>query len=152
MVDQSVPMAIEEIETKNDRLLATLAHGLVIANLGAIGAAVIYALNKGKSRYVAFQAAQAAVYQLVGIIVIIAVWGCWTALYIASLTPIMVNPKAYPEPPAFFWLGLLSMVIPFAVMGVYWLYGLWGALRAFQGRPFHYLLIGPWLERYCSGK
>ena len=149
-MDQSTPMGITEGETKNDRLLAALAHGLVIANIGAIGAAVIYALNKQKSRYVAFQAAQAAVYQLVGILVIIAVWGCWMALYMASLTPIMVNPKAYSEPPAFFWLGLLSMFIPFAVMVVYWLYGLWGALRAFQGRPFHYLLIGPWLERYFA--
>ena len=144
---------VNEVETRDDRLLAALAHGLIIVNfLGAIGGAVIYALTKGKSRYVAFQAAQAAVYQLVGILVTIVAWGCWTALYMASLMPIIMNPNRYPEPPAFFWLGLLAMVIPLKVMGVLYLYGLWGALRAFQGRPFRYILIGAWLERYFSGK
>ncbi|TEU16170.1 MAG: DUF4870 domain-containing protein, partial [Anaerolineales bacterium] len=60
-------------ETKpstDERVTAALAHGVVIAyGLGAVGAAVIWLLQKEKSRYVAFQALQAAVYQLAGLLV-----------------------------------------------------------------------------------
>lgn len=135
--------------TKEDRLLAAVAHALVVASwLGAIGAAVIWALTKEKNRYVSFQAAQAAVYQLLGSLLIIGCWVCWTIGYTMSLIPIMVKPSAYPEPPAMFWIGLLAMLIPFGLMGLVMLYGLWVALRSFQGQPFRYLLIGPWLSSY----
>jgi len=45
--------------------------------LGAIGAAVMWLLQKEKSKYVAFQALQAAVYQLVGLLVQLIAWSCW---------------------------------------------------------------------------
>jgi len=57
---------------------AALAHGMAIAyGLGAIGAAVMWLLQKEKSKYVAFQALQAAVYQLVGLLVQLIAWSCW---------------------------------------------------------------------------
>jgi hypothetical protein len=50
-------------------------------------------------------------------------------------------------PPPIFWVGMGSMAIPFAFMIVIGLYGLWGALRVWQGRDFRYVGIGAWLER-----
>lgn len=137
--------------TQADRLVAALSHSLVLASwLGPIGAAVIYALSRDKHRSVAFQAAQAALYQLFVAIVTILSWTCWTGLYMLSLVPIMANPHAYPDPPWFFWAGLASMVLPFALMAVMTVYGLWGALRTLQGRGFRYAVIGKWLERYLQ--
>lgn len=134
---------------KEDHLMAALAHGMIVTNwFGILGAAVIWTLNRDKSRYVAFQAAQAAIYQIITFFLMVGCWVCWTFGYIGSLVPIMANPNAYPEPPASFWLGMASMVIPFAFMGLYVLYGIWGAVRAFQGKHFRYILIGRWLESY----
>ena len=142
-----------ETEDRNERLLAALAHGLILTNfVGAVGAAVLYAIYRDKSRYVAFQAAQAAVYQLVAFLLTIGCWLCWAAAYMLSLAPIMANPNAYQEPPWFFWAGMASMALPFAFMGVIWLYGLWGAVRSLQGKPFRYLLVGPWVQHFLRDK
>ena len=50
-------------------------------------------------------------------------------------------------PPPLFYIGLGSMIIPFIVMLILWLYGLWGAVRVWGGHDFRYALIGGWLER-----
>ncbi|NPV06550.1 MAG: DUF4870 domain-containing protein [Anaerolineae bacterium] len=142
-------VAVPTTDNRDERLLAALAHALILINfVGAVGAAVIFALNRERSRYVAFQAAQAAVYQLAGFLLTVGCWVCWTVGYLGSLVPLMADPSAYPEPPWFFWAGMASMVLPLAFMGLLWLYGLWGAVQAFRGRPFRYLLIGPWLGHY----
>jgi hypothetical protein len=39
------------------------------------------------------------------------------------------------------------MVIPLLYMTGIGLYGLWGALRTWQGKDFRYLIIGSWLEK-----
>ena len=136
----------EATSEREDRLLAALAHALIVASwLGAIGAAAIYALNRGRSRFVAFHALQAAVYQLATVFLSLVCWACWLAGYMGSLVPILANPHAYPEPPAWFWLGLLAMFIPCGLMGLFLLYGLWGAISAYRGKPFRYLIIGQWV-------
>ncbi len=53
---------VAHTEDRSERPLAAPAHGLVLANfVGAVGAAVVYAVYRDRSRYVAFQAVQAAV-------------------------------------------------------------------------------------------
>lgn len=144
---------VTRTEDRNERLLAALAHGLVLTNfVGAVGAAVIYAVYRDKSRYVAFQAAQAAVYQLVAFFLTMGCWVCWTVAYMGSLTPLMANPNAYADPPWFFWVGMASMALPFIFMGAIFVYGLWGAVRTLQGRAFRYILIGPWVEHFLQDK
>jgi hypothetical protein len=39
------------------------------------------------------------------------------------------------------------MIIPLIFMTLIGLYGLWGAIRTWQGKDFRYLFIGGWLER-----
>jgi len=135
--------------TRDERLLAALAHTLVVANwVGLGGAVILWALNREEKGYVSFQAAQAAVYQLLTMLATIVCWVCWFGFYMLSLTPLMVAPTEFPGGAGIFWLGLASMFIPVAIMAVLVLYGLWGAVRCFQGRSFRYVLIGPWLERY----
>ncbi len=69
-----------------------------------------------------------------------------------SLTPIMVNPNAYADPPWFFWAGMASMVLPLTLMGVLLLNGMWGAVRTMQGRPFRYILIGSWVDNFLKDR
>jgi uncharacterized Tic20 family protein len=147
--------ANETQPSADERVTAALAHGMVIAyGLGAVGAVVIWLLQKEKSKYVAFQALQAAVYQLVGLLVYIIGWSCWGCLYGLSFIPMIANAEKYKDaaPPIFFFISLGLMVVPLGLMGLWMLYGLWGALRAFQGRDFRYIVLDRMLERYLAGE
>jgi len=139
-----------ETKTTENRLLAALAHASVFAQgVGILVGVVVYITQREKSRYAAFQALQAAVFQLINLIIALGMWMVWGVFYGLSMIPLIqqagVNPDA--APPAIFWISLVSMVIPLAYMTVVGLYGLWGALRTWQGKNFRYLLLGSWLEK-----
>lgn len=132
------------------RLLAALAHASVmLQGIGLLVGVVVYVNQREKSVYAAFQGLQAAVYQLVAIIIVINVWLAWTIFYFLTFIPLFQFFEANPDGPLppIFWIGLGSMLIPFAIMLVVGLYGLWGAFRVWRGKEFRYMLIGPWLAR-----
>ena len=142
-------MKQENISTEN-RLLAALAHGSVVTQgLGILVGVVVYITQREKSRYAAFQGLQAAVYQLVNLIIVIGMWVVWGFFYGVSILSLIKLEETNPDaaPPAIFWIAMISMVIPLIYMVLVGLYGLWGALRTWQGKDFKYLIIGSWLEK-----
>jgi uncharacterized Tic20 family protein len=142
-------MKQENISTEN-RLLAALAHGSVVTQgLGILVGVVVYITQREKSRYAAFQGLQAAVYQLVNLIIVIGMWVVWGFFYGLSILSLIKLEETNPDaaPPAIFWIAMISMVIPLIYMVLVGLYGLWGALRTWQGKDFKYLIIGSWLEK-----
>jgi uncharacterized protein len=140
--------------TQEERTLAGLAHGSVLLGVftsglgGILAALVIWAVQKEKSAYVAFQALQAVVYQALVFVVTMVAWCCWGLLWmLLILVPISSNPAAYDvAPPAGLWVGLILMIIPLGLWGLAILYGLWGAVRCLQGQDFRYALVGRWLK------
>lgn len=140
--------------TQDERIMAALAHGsVVVFGMGIIAAVVVWATQKDDSRYVAFQALQAAVYQILGFAVFMVGMCCWMALYFVSFIPLMVAvEQGSSEPPVLFILSLFLMLVPFAFMGLWILGGIWGAVRTLQGREFSYLLLGDWLQRRLSSQ
>ena len=139
-----------ENKSTENRLLAALAHASVVAQgLGILVGVLVYVSQRDKSRLVAFQGLQAAVYQLVNLIIIIGLWLAWGVFYGLSILSLIrlesTNPGA--APPAIFWIAMISMVIPIIYTVLVSLYGLWGALRTWQGVDFRYLVIGSWLEK-----
>jgi uncharacterized Tic20 family protein len=142
-------MKQENISTEN-RLLAALAHGCVVTQyLGILVGVVVYITQREKSRYAAFQGLQAAVYQLVNLIIVIGMWVVWGFFYGLSILSLIKLEETNPDaaPPAIFWIAMISMFIPLIYMVLVGLYGLWGALRTWQGKDFKYLIIGSWLEK-----
>ncbi len=141
-------MTSEQNQPQEARLLAALAHAAIITGMIApLAGLLIYITQKEKSAYAATQGLQAAIYQLVGLLVMILAWSCWGVFYTLSLVPLMVNPDQYNDaPPPIFWLGLGSMFCPFIVMALWGLYGLWGAVRAWMGTDFRYFVIGQLVE------
>jgi hypothetical protein len=140
----------KENKSEENRLLATLAHGSVFAQgIGILVGVLVYITQRDKSRYAAFQALQAAVYQLINLIITIGMWLAWGVFYGLSMIPLIQLTEANPDaaPPAIFWISLSSMVIPLIYMVLVGLYGLWGGLCTWQGKDFRYLLIGNWLEK-----
>lgn len=139
----------QEVFTTENRLLAALAHAAIITQgLGLLAGVIVYVTQRDKSRWAAFQAVQAAVYQLITLLVAIGLWIVWGVFYALSFIPMIQEPARYNNaPPPLFFIGLGSMVIPLLYMLVIGLYGLWGALQTWQGKDFRYVVIGPWLER-----
>ncbi len=137
-------MMIKNEYSQEERLLAGLAHGSIVAGaIGPVAGLLIYLIQKEKSAFVARQALQAALYQLLGLGVMIVAWSCWGSFYALTFIPLITNAEKYQDaPPPIFWVGLGSMVIPFILMGMWGLYGLYGAVRVWLGTDFRYALIG----------
>jgi uncharacterized Tic20 family protein len=149
-------MSKETTVTQDAKVLAALAHGSILLGIftsgmgGIVAALVIWLVQKEKSAYVAFQALQSLVYQVVTFLVTMVVWCCWGLLLTGvMLVPLFGNPDAYENTatvPVGFWLAMASIVIPFGIWGLTILYGLWGALRCLGGYDFKYAIVGKWLE------
>lgn len=127
-----------------ERQMAAIAHGsVVVTGPGIIVGVLIWLTQKEKSPYAAAQAMQAAVYQLLGTIAIVILWIAYSIFVLIATLPIMQHPAQYEDTlPPLFWVSMVSMIIPFVIMGVWWLYGLWGALQCWRGKDFRYALIG----------
>jgi uncharacterized Tic20 family protein len=148
-------MSVESPTSQEERTLASLAHGSIILGMftngigGILAALVIWLTQKEKSAYVAAQALQALVYQVVTFLLIMLAWCCWGAVWMIMIfVPLIADPVAFEAaPPAGLWAGLILMVFPIGVWGLTILYGLWGAARCLGGHDFGYAVIGPWVER-----
>ncbi len=139
-----------EDKTTENRLLAAITHfSVIVQGTGILVGIFIYVSQREKTRYVAFQALQAAAYQLITFVITIVLWLLWGILYGLSMIPLIMQAETNPDaaPPAIFWISMILMVVPLFYMIITGLYGLWGGLRAWQGKDFKYLLIGNWLEK-----
>ena len=147
-------MLNENLATKDERLNAALAHASIVLGffsrgvLGVVLAFLIWVTQRGKSTFAARQAAQAVVWQLVGIVATIAAWVIWGILFAGSIfVPVIIN-SSNPEPmmpytmiPAFA-LILVPIVLTFAWIGV----GCYAAWQVWHERDFSYPIIGRWVR------
>jgi uncharacterized Tic20 family protein len=120
-----------------------LAHLSVLINLvtgflGPLAALIIYLVFKDRSRYVAYQALQAAIFQLIawvgGGVAIGLIWlvtGVLSALFIG----ILCIPFALV-------FTLVIAVLPIVAL----VYGVYAAIQASQGQDFRYWLVGDWVR------
>ena len=147
----------EEERSQDDQVTAALAHGAAIIPFwGLIGTIVIWATQKARSRFVAFEALQALVYQalplLGGLLVGVCYFGAFFVFFLAMPITARVGPEGAEGA-----LPMFLAMIPFCIIGltfVTWLawlgYALYGATRVLQGRDFRYAVIGGWLQRYLD--
>ena len=140
---------------QDERVMAALSNASVIIPLmGLLAPVIIWVTQKDKSPYVAFQSMQAMAYQLSMIFFWFLAMGCYMCSFFLTFfsIPLMPSPDTYPGLAP---LSMISFFIPFLVMGVMFLgqflfivYGLVGAVMAFQGKPFRYVVIGRWVENF----
>jgi uncharacterized Tic20 family protein len=149
--------ALPASPSQDDRVVAALSHVTILLPFwGTIGAIVIWATQKDKSRYVAFQSLQAVVYHFVLVVAGLLLGVCYMcsafALPLAMAAGTATDPSA-DVGPAFF----LMMGVPFGILGASmlgWLaavvYGLAAAVATLQGKDFRYVVIGKRLEDYLA--
>lgn len=142
--------------------MAALAHAsilltVVLAFAGGVGALlgltiplVIYLSYRGRSRYIAYHALQAIVYQgvgLAGYLVLVLVFAlivtaAWTI--VGLLSAVAVGFLLMPA--ALLMTSLMAIVILLAPLT--WVgYGLYAAYEVYQGGHFRYISLGEWVER-----
>jgi uncharacterized Tic20 family protein len=124
----------------DERTWAMIAHLSVLGNLvtgflGPVAALVIYLVFKERSRYVAYQAMQAFVFQLIW-------WvggGALTGLAWAVsgvLSAVLIGLLCMP----------FACIIGFIPLGAL-IYGVIGGVQTSQGQDFKYWLIGDWVRK-----
>ena len=124
----------------DERTWAMIAHLSILGNLvtgflGPVAALVIYLVFKERSRYVAYQAMQAFVFQLVWWVGAWALAGIvWTISGI--LSAVLIGLLCMP----------LACLISFIPLGAL-VYGVVGGVQASQGQDFKYWLIGDWVRQ-----
>ncbi len=153
---------IEATPTANERTWAALAHASVLLTF-ALGvstgglATVVMALVplliwltfRDRSRFVAFHAMQATVFQLgvlalwigllvAGLVILIPTW-ILTALLLVILVGLLLLPLALVLT---IILPIVLAALPFASL----VYGLYGAYEVYAGRTFRYWLVADWIE------
>jgi len=128
----------ERMSASAERTWAMLAHLSILLNLvtgflGPVVALIIYLAFKDRSRYIAYQAMQAFVFQLVwffgvGILAVFA--------WIVSLALVIVIVGLCLIP-----LAILISLVPVAAL----VYGAVAAIQTSQGDDFRYWMVGDWV-------
>jgi len=142
-VDQLPPPAEEPISSTNEHNWAMLSHMSVLLNLftgflGPVVAFIIYLVYKDRSRYIAYQALQSTIFQLVtwiGVGLLIgAIW-----LVTLALSFILIGLLCVP----FSLLAtILLLVVPLASL----VYGVYAGIQCSGGEDFRYWLVGDWVQ------
>lgn len=143
--------------SQNDNIMAALAHiSALIPLMGVIAPIIIWATQKDKSEFVAFQALQAIAYQLLMILAWFIGMGCYMLSFFFTFFTIPFTGNGSENMPGspFFMIGIF---IPFIIFGlifiggaIFILYGVAGAIMTFQGKHFRYAIIGKQLENYLQ--
>ena len=146
--------------SQNDKIMAALAHvSALLPLMGVIAPIIIWATQKDKSEYVAFQALQAITYQLLMILVWFVGMGCYMLSFFTTFLTMPFaggNGEGDPSTAPIFLVGFL---VPFIIFGaifvggaLFIIYGLIGAFQTFQGKDFRYIIIGNRLANYLQKK
>jgi hypothetical protein len=75
---------------------------------------------------------------------------CWLGLYSVSFIPLMTAPEGNGGALAFFVTANALLIVPFVIMGLWVLGGLWAGVRSLQGRDFRYPMVGQQVERWLT--
>ncbi len=134
-------------------LLLGVSSGGLAAILGPIVPALIWYTHRDKSEYVVQQARQATVFQLAGILgllalavvgaLLVAVGWAVSAVLVIVLVGLLLLPVMLIV--TVLWV---AAVVALPIVQV--VYGCYAALEAYNGRPFRYLWVADLVERYQS--
>ncbi len=133
----------QPLSPADERTWAMLAHLSVLVNLftgflGPLVALIIYLVFRERSRYVAYQAMQSFLFQLIawvggGTLAVV----LWAAGGILSV--ICVGVLLFP-------LAIAASLIPIAAI----VYGIFAGVETYQGKDFRYWLVGDWVRGTLS--
>jgi uncharacterized Tic20 family protein len=143
--------------TPDERVLAALSHiSVLLPLMGVIAPIVIWVTQREKSQFVAFQSLQALAYQLSMIVAWILGMGCYMCSIFGIITGTFLGASLESSGSGE-TIAIGASLLPLLVFGAIFvfgiafiIYGVVGAIMAFQGKPFHYVIIGNRVERFMQ--
>lgn len=140
----------EMMPTQDERLMAALCHGAVLLPMwGLIASALIWVTQREASAYVRRQGMQAIAWQVLLLVVFFVGMGCYTVSIFGTIA-LTAALDQFSGPPVFMVLPFGTIGVIFLVMFLFFIGGIWAAVRSLQGRPFQYLLIGPRVDAFLQ--
>jgi uncharacterized Tic20 family protein len=139
--------------TEDERVLAALSHASIVANIvnlvGMIATALIWTMQRDRSRFVRAHALQSLVYQGAVLLISVFLMLTWGLCLVLSLLPVFLKPELYQfnSPPRSFWFALFGLIVPIGFGILATIYGLYGAYQVYRGRPFRYPVVGRLVRR-----
>jgi uncharacterized Tic20 family protein len=134
-------------------LLLGVSTGGIAAILGPIVPAIIWYVFRDRSEYVVEQARQATIFQLAGILgllalaivgaILVAAGWVVSAVLIVVLVGLILMPVML-----IVTLAWVAAVVALPIVQV--VYGCYAALEAYNGRPFRYWWVADVIDRYQS--
>lgn len=140
------PYGYAQQSNDNQTTMAGLAH-LSIFFGALIVPLILWLVNRGKAPYAAQQSKQAFFFHLVVWVIDLVILIPGMILYFTSFFTFMdalpSDPAQAPVfPVAAFSIFIIMYAIVFVVQIVAIVFGIIGAVHAFKGEPYHYLLMG----------
>ena len=133
----------------DERNWGMLSHLSTLLNLvtgfgGPIAALIIYLIYKDRSRFVAYHALQAMVFQLIwwfgGGVLIGLMWAI-----VGTLSAILIGIVLIPV------AACITPILALLPVGAL-IYGIVGAVQTSQGQDFKYWLVGDWVRGTLTGQ
>jgi uncharacterized Tic20 family protein len=139
--------------TSDERMLSALAHFF-----GIIGSLIIYVIQKDKSRFVRFQAAQALAFDLITTLFLFVLFFCFFGVMFIGMFGTMfagMNNTAQSENfswlvmfPALFPFGVMMCIVPFSM--ALFITRIVAAISVLNGNNFHYPVLGRRVEQFLT--
>jgi uncharacterized Tic20 family protein len=151
---------MDENRTKEDQLVAGLAHGgVLVPTFGVLIPLIIWITQKDRSDFIKFQALQATIWQLLVFVAQILLMGCYMVTFflmfpiglLAEGEAFYVDPASGDAMAGGMMLLLFLLIVLFGVGGLIYLgFGIAGIVRSLQGKDFQYPFIGRWVKNRIS--
>jgi uncharacterized Tic20 family protein len=139
--------------TSDERMMGALAHFF-----GIIGSLMIYVIQKEKSRFVRFQAAQALAFDVLVMIFLFILFFCLFGAILAGMFGAIfagINSAADPENlnwlmafPAVFPFSMFSCIFPFSLAIL--VARIVATVSVFSGKDFRYPYLGTKVEQFLT--
>jgi uncharacterized Tic20 family protein len=139
--------------TSDERMMAALAHFF-----GILGALIIWAIQKDKSRFVRFQATQALAFDLIVMLFMFIVFFCvFGVMFLGMFGTILAGLNNTAQSENFSWLMVLPMIFPFLMVTCIFPFSIAlfvarivAAISVLNGNDFRYPFLGTSVEQFLT--
>lgn len=149
MIEQTTSEIVSP--TSDERMMGALAHFF-----GLIGSLIIYLVQKDKSRFVRFQAAQALAFDILVMLSLFVVFFCsFGVMFIGMFGGIFAGMNSAAQSENFSWLMVFPAVLPFLMFTCIFPFSLAifiariaATVSVFSGKDFRYPYLGTKVEQF----
>jgi uncharacterized Tic20 family protein len=151
MMEQSASNTISP--TSDERMMGALAHFF-----GILASLMIYAVQKDRSRFVRFQAAQALAFDLAVMLFMFLLFFClFGVMFLGMFGTILASLNSASGPEDFTWLMVFPVLLPWVMVSCIFPFSFailiartMAAVSVFNGNDFRYPFLGGKVAQFLT--